>query len=73
MGIEIMNGKSGPATHDSDRVACQVCGRELPVSEALVSEARDYIYHFCSNECLARFEQQARRNFGVPDDDERLS
>ena len=30
-----------------ERVACEVCLKEIPVSEASNCEASDYVIHFC--------------------------
>ncbi len=30
-----------------ERVACEICLKEVPISEAIVPEATDYVAHFC--------------------------
>jgi hypothetical protein len=33
------------------RIACEVCLREVPISEATNFEAVDYVVYFCGLEC----------------------
>lgn len=44
---------------DSTLVACEVCMRQVPASEATVPEATDYFVHFCGLECYEKWKQQA--------------
>ena len=46
---------------DPDIVPCNVCLKEIPVSEALNEEAVDYVLHFCGLECYAKWEKQGKR------------
>jgi hypothetical protein len=39
-------------------VECEVCFKEIPVSEAKMDEAADYVHHFCGLECYARWREQ---------------
>lgn len=39
-------------------VECEVCLKEIPVSEAKMDEAADYVHHFCGLECYARWRAQ---------------
>jgi Domain of unknown function (DUF3330) len=39
-----------------DRVACEVCLREVPRSEATVPEATDYVVYFCGLECYEKWK-----------------
>ena len=36
-------------------VACDVCLKEIPRSEAKVEEASDYVVHFCGLECYDKW------------------
>jgi hypothetical protein len=49
-----------PGKEDTDRkiVPCARCRKEVPVSEAKVAEAVDYIIHFCGLECYAKWAEQ---------------
>ncbi|KAA3630463.1 MAG: DUF3330 domain-containing protein [Proteobacteria bacterium] len=49
---------------DTQPIQCEICLREVPASEARVSEADDYIAHFCGLECYERWIENA-----VKDDD----
>jgi uncharacterized protein DUF3330 len=41
------------------QVFCAVCEHEVPLSEAVVREASDYMAHFCGLECYERWRKQA--------------
>lgn len=41
------------------QVACEVCLREVPVTEAIVAEAADYVVNFCGLECYGRWKRRA--------------
>ena len=45
---------------DSSRkkVPCAHCLKEVPVSEAKVAEAIDYVAYFCGLECYAKWAEQ---------------
>jgi hypothetical protein len=36
---------------DTDQVACEVCLKEVPSSEAGIVEANDYVMYFCGLDC----------------------
>jgi hypothetical protein len=39
-------------------VACDMCMKEVPLSEATVTEATDYFMHFCGLECFEKWKNQ---------------
>lgn len=41
-----------------EKVACEVCLKEVPISEAKSDEARDYVAHFCGLECYTKWKAQ---------------
>lgn len=45
---------------DPDRVPCEVCFKEIPVSKAMSEAAVDYVLHFCGLECYAKWEKQKK-------------
>jgi hypothetical protein len=45
---------------DPDRVACKVCFKEIPLSEAVNEEATDYVLHFCGLDCYAKWKTQEK-------------
>jgi hypothetical protein len=40
-------------------VPCEVCLKEIPRSEALNSEAEDYVVHFCGLDCYRAWAANA--------------
>ena len=45
---------------DPDRVACKVCFKEIPLSEAVNEEATDYVLHFCGLDCYVKWKTQEK-------------
>lgn len=41
---------------DTERIACQICLKEVPLSEAIIPEANDYFVHFCGVECYEKWK-----------------
>lgn len=41
-----------------ETVACEICLKEVPVSEATVPEATDYVVHFCGLDCYQKWKAQ---------------
>jgi len=52
-----MNANDKPA--GSEMVACEICLKEIPVSEAKSEEATDYVLYFCGIDCYEKWKQQA--------------
>lgn len=50
-------------SHSSEagKISCDVCRKEVPLSEAVVPEAKDYVAHFCGLDCYEQWKKQ-----GVP-------
>ena len=42
-----------------ERISCQICQHEIPLSEAVVPEASDYAAYFCSPDCYALWLMRA--------------
>jgi len=42
-----------------NHVLCNTCQREVPLSEAVVPEATDYVVYFCGLDCYDRWRAQA--------------
>ncbi len=51
-----MTSKDKPVTPET--VRCEVCLKEVPLSEATVPEASDYFVHFCGLDCYAKWKTQ---------------
>lgn len=59
---------------DPDRIACKVCFKEIPLSEAVNEEATDYVLHFCGLECYAKWRKQEQKQEQKQEDsDERMA
>jgi Domain of unknown function (DUF3330) len=43
------------------QVRCAVCEHDVPLSEAVVPEASDYMAYFCGLDCYQRWRAQAAR------------
>lgn len=39
-------------------VPCEVCLKEIPVSEARTAEAVDYVLYFCGLDCYAKWKNR---------------
>jgi hypothetical protein len=45
-----------------ESVQCAVCMKEVPISEATVPEASDYVVHFCGLECYEKWKEQGDKS-----------
>jgi Domain of unknown function (DUF3330) len=54
-----MNKDSAPQDQSSTvaSVSCVVCEHEVPISEAVVAEATDYMVNFCGLDCYQRWRE----------------
>ncbi len=43
---------------DVEQVACEMCLKEVPKSEAAVPEATDYVVYFCGLDCYQKWQNQ---------------
>jgi len=50
-----MTTKDNPV--EAKTVACEVCLKEVPVTEAVIPEATDYVAHFCGLECYEKWKK----------------
>lgn len=48
------------------RVACEVCLREIPRSEAVVPEALDYVAYFCGLDCYEKWKGRTADEEAAP-------
>jgi hypothetical protein len=49
---------------DIEQIACEICMREVPKSEATTPEATDYVVHFCGLSC---YEEWQKQNSSTPE------
>jgi hypothetical protein len=40
-----------------EHVACKTCMREIPISEAIVPEAVEYVAYFCGVDCYDKWRK----------------
>ena len=45
-----------------EKVSCDICLKEVPLSESVIPEAVDYVAHFCGLECYAKWKQEGERS-----------
>lgn len=43
----------------AEKISCDVCHKEIPLSEAKRFEAQDYVAHFCGLDCYATWKQRS--------------
>ena len=43
---------------ENETIACDICMKEIPKSEAQSEEASDYVAHFCGLECYDKWKEQ---------------
>jgi hypothetical protein len=40
-------------------VSCEVCLKEVPADSVKLTDAQDYVHHFCGLDCLEIWQKQA--------------
>ena len=45
-------------TPQDEKVACEICLKGIPISEAKSEEATDYVLYFCGMECYTKWKEQ---------------
>ncbi|MBI4807821.1 MAG: DUF3330 domain-containing protein [Nitrosomonadales bacterium] len=49
-----------PRPHSADEmIPCDVCHKEIPLSEAQRFEAQDYVAHFCGLDCYSTWKHRS--------------
>ena len=43
----------------AEQIACDICLKEIPLSEANRFEAQDYVAHFCGLDCYSEWKQRS--------------
>lgn len=43
---------------DPEKVNCEVCLKQIPISEAKSEEASDYFIYYCSLDCYDKWKEQ---------------
>jgi hypothetical protein len=44
---------------ETETISCEICLKEVPLSEANRFEAEDYVAHFCGLECFSTWKQRS--------------
>ena len=47
---------------EDKKVACEICLKEIPRSEAEVEEASDYVAYFCGLDCFEKWKSNKRND-----------
>lgn len=53
---------------EPEKVACEVCFREIPLSEATSVKAIDYIVYYCGLDCYDKWKKQKAEPESSADD-----
>lgn len=43
----------------TEQVSCEICNKEIPLSEAKRFEAEDYIVNFCGLDCFSKWKHRS--------------
>ena len=43
---------------ETETVPCEVCLKEIPRSDAKISEVDDYVAHFCGIDCYDKWQRE---------------
>lgn len=46
---------------EQELIACEICLKEVPLSEVDYPEAEDYVAHFCGLECYEQWKKQPKK------------
>jgi hypothetical protein len=55
----------------AEQVPCDVCHKEIPLSEANRFEAQDYVAHFCGLECYSVWKKRSEALEQPPQENKR--
>lgn len=55
-----------PKPEPVETIACELCMKEIPRSEATVAEAADYLLYFCGLDCYDAWQKEAHENDTPP-------
>lgn len=49
---------------EMEQVECEVCLKEIPVSDATSEEVSDYVAYFCGLDCYEKWKKQLEKQKG---------
>lgn len=55
-----------PKPEPIEHVACALCMKEIPKSEAEVAEAKDYLLYFCGLDCYDTWKNKSNKDNDPP-------
>ncbi len=69
MGTQHLTPAGGRIAHCSDEAACKVlkcavCLKEIPPDSVSLTDAQDYVHHFCGLDCLEIWQKRAAAQSG---------
>ena len=47
---------------EPEKIACEVCFKEIPISEAKSVKATDYIMYYCGLDCYDKWKKQEKES-----------
>lgn len=47
---------------EPEKVACEVCLKEIPISEAINVKATDYVMYYCGLDCYDKWKKQEEKS-----------
>ena len=47
---------------EPEKIACEVCFKEIPISEAKSVKATDYIMYYCGLDCYDKWKKQGKES-----------
>ena len=50
-----------PESVEVEKIPCHICSKEVPLSEAKVAEAADYVAYFCGLDCYAEWKRRSEQ------------
>jgi hypothetical protein len=45
-----------------EQVSCEICMKEVPLTEAMVPEAEGYFVHFCGLDCYQQWKSRSEES-----------
>lgn len=45
-----------------EQVSCEICMKEVPLTEAMVPEAEGYFVHFCGLDCYQQWKSKSEES-----------
>ena len=47
---------------EPEKITCEVCFKEIPISEAKSAKATDYIMYYCGLDCYDKWKRQEEKS-----------